>query len=71
MTATYTGSRGWLPRVIIALAATRSAQQWRICFSTCSFTITMTAFYGLGSVVVINLPWVRNGYGIVWLFLSV
>ena len=27
------------------------------------------AFYGLGSVVVINLLlWVRNGYGIVWLF---
>lgn len=70
VTATYAGSRGWLPRVIIALAGYPFSSAMAYLF----FYLLVHhhydwLFYGLGSVVVINLLlWVRNGYGIVWLF---
>ncbi|TYR79309.1 M50 family metallopeptidase [Priestia megaterium] len=69
VTSTYAGARGWLPRVIIALAGYPfSSLMTYVFFYFLAGQKYEWLFYGLGAVITFNLFFlVRNRYGVFWL----
>lgn len=69
ITSTYAGARGWLPRVIIALAGYpfSSAMTYLFFYLLIQHRYDLL-FYGLGGILLCNLLFlVRNRYGVLWL----